>query len=90
MSTPTLEDARKAIAYAEENMRLGDQAADDAERHGRYQQAAAAYGNAGRIIAAAIAMTAPPEPHRWGVAMNYGGAPSASAALAGVLSPGPR
>jgi hypothetical protein len=45
-----LEDAERELARARREFALADQATDDAERHGRYVQAAQALGNAARIM----------------------------------------
>jgi hypothetical protein len=75
MTALSAEDAAKAIGYGQEQLRLAGESADDAERHGRYVQAAQALSSAGRIVAGLAAAIAPAEPGRWGVAMNFGGAP---------------
>ena len=88
MNAPGGEDLNQALRYAQENIRLGDEAADRAERHGRYQQAAQALSKAGRIMSAIAAADAPPpDPGAWGMPLVYGGAPSARGVLPG---PGPR
>lgn len=73
----------RELGRARRELDLAAAAADDAERHGRYVQAAQALSSAGRIMRGLADATAPPEPHRWGVAVNYGGAQSARAALLG-------
>jgi hypothetical protein len=45
-----------------ENLDLADQAASDAERHGRYQQAAQALSSARRIVSGLAGAIAPAEP----------------------------
>jgi hypothetical protein len=88
VNAPTREDFDRALRYAQENIRLGDEAADQAERHDRYQQAEQALLNAGRIMGAIRASIAPPlDPGAWGLPLAYGGAPPARGVLAG---PGPR
>jgi hypothetical protein len=85
---PTREDLDQALRYFQENIRLGDEAADQAEKHGRYQQAEQALANASRIMGAIRASIAPPlDPGRWGLPLAYGGAPPARGVLAG---PAPR
>ena len=87
MTAPTRADAEQLLKRARENLDLADAAADDAERHGRYQQAAAALGQAGRIVGGLAAAIAPSEAHRWGMDLNYGGARPARGVLSG---PAPR
>jgi len=83
MSTPTRKDLDHALAYAHENLRLGDEAQDPAEKHSRYVQAGQALGNASRIIGAMAAAIAPSEPGLRGVPLNYFGAQPAQAVLSG-------
>jgi hypothetical protein len=81
MTAPTLADAERAIAYAQENLRLAAQAGGDAERSGRYQQAGAALSSAGRIVSGLAAATAPPAPPR-GLPLSFGGVAAARPLLA--------
>ena len=62
MIAPTREDLEKARAYADENLALGDAAADPAEKHGRYVQAAQALANASRIMSSLAKAAEPPAP----------------------------
>jgi hypothetical protein len=68
VNAPTREDLDQALRYAEENIRLGDEAADQAERHGRYKQAEQALASASRIMDAITAAITPPlAPGAWGM-----------------------
>jgi hypothetical protein len=60
VNAPSREDLERALRYTQENIRLGDEAPDDRERHGRYQQAAQALSSAGRIMTGLAAAIAPP------------------------------
>jgi hypothetical protein len=59
---PTREDLEKARAYADEQLRLGDEAAGQAEKYSCWVQAAQAYRNVGRIMTALAAAAEPPAP----------------------------
>ena len=85
MIAPTLADADKAIAYAQQQKARGASAADPAVQSDCYRQAAVAFGNASRIMAALADAIAPAEP-RPGPLMNFGapGRPPAA------FTPGPR
>jgi hypothetical protein len=88
VNAPTREDLDQALRYAEENIRLGDEAADQAERHGRYKQAEQALASASRIMDAITAAITPPlAPGAWGMPLAYGGDPPARDVLSG---PAPR
>jgi hypothetical protein len=70
------------------DIRLGDEAADQAERHGRYKQAEQALASASRIMDAITAAITPPlAPGAWGMPLAYGGDPPARDVLSG---PAPR
>jgi hypothetical protein len=81
MNAPSRQDLDQAMRYAQENIRLGDAAGDQAERHGRYVQA---LGNAARIMDALAGAIAPAKPAQ-GLVINFG-APGHPA----VFAPGPR
>ena len=84
MTAPGLEDAERELARARRELDLAAAAADDAERHGRYVQAAQALASAGRIVSGLAEAIAPAQP-RPGPVIRYG-APHRPA----VFSPGPR
>jgi hypothetical protein len=83
MTAPGREDLDKALSYALENLRLGDEATDPAVRHDRHVQATQAFGNVSRIMAGITAAEAPPQRSPWGMDLNYGGAAPARGVLAG-------
>jgi hypothetical protein len=86
MNTPGIEDAEKAISYGQQQKARGDSSPDPAVQGDCWRQAAQAFGNASRILAALAAAKAPPAPPGPGaVAMNFG-APGHTPAFA----PGPR
>jgi hypothetical protein len=82
VNAPGRADVDRLDAYAHENLRLADAAADDAERHGRLKQAGAAFRQAGRITDGLAEAVAPPQPGRWGMDMVLPGS-SARGALSG-------
>lgn len=85
MKAPGLEDAERELARARRELDLAAGTADDAERHGRYVQAAQALSSAGRIVRGLAEAIAPPEPHRWGMDLALPGQGSSA-----LFSPGPR
>jgi hypothetical protein len=88
MNAPARADVEQLLRRARENLDLADAASDDAERSGRYRQAAQALSSAGRIVAGLADATAPPPgPGAWGLPLAYGGAAPARGVLAG---PAPR
>ncbi len=84
MTAPGLGDAERELARARRELDLAAAAAGDAERHGRYVQAAQALGSAARIMDALAGAIAPAQPAP-GPVINYGapGHPK-------VFAPGPR